>query len=249
MTDLAYKQTTDEEFASIRLEKDLTGNDIKELLRKSGIDEHYYINSERSEGGSHHNPFDMVLGDKKNYKMQGLEIKGDTDNFGRLKTQLDAYTRCFDEVYLVLHKKEAPEWLFECIGIIRVTENSAWIEKHSFMRDYMEITTEWDWDAVLKANKISTPVDNIKRAYEAAGDIRKNVLFNRLFGTHEWGNNNYSQFFPLSDYQKSIIIGFNIQQSVKTLNNKIRDCEKNLELIKTAIKLYNQPTKIKRNKG
>ena len=132
MIDLPFKhigfgddehQKYEERVKKAKKEKNLKGADIVDMLLKELKNNNFKTIKEKNYQGVNDNPFDLVAGDEETLDLYGFEIKGDTDNFSRLKTQLQAYLFCFNEVYLVLHKKKIPEWLPEYVGVIRVFGN------------------------------------------------------------------------------------------------------------------------------
>ena len=237
----AYKVLKD----NVKSEKNLLGDDIRNIMI-SKFSDPYITTIERSVGGNQISPFDLIIGHTRDIELAGLEIKGDTDTFDRLKTQLDAYTFAFSEVYLVLHKKESPKWLPRFCGVIRVFENKkSFIEKQAYIDDVLDISTTYEWDTIMYMNGIKGPADNIRKIYRSIGDIRKNILFNRFFATYSgFGEKKYSKYYPMQEYQKQVLMGFNIPFQTKILKRDIKDIEKRLNLLKEALDLVNPQTKI-----
>jgi len=220
--------------AKVKNERNLTGEQIRAILyeRSKG----WLTAAERNHVGRNENPFDFVLGDETELMMYGFEIKGDTDNFTRLKNQLQAYTFVFAEVYLVLHKKKAPEWLPEHIGIIRVYKNGdAYIEKVTYARDPLDISTDYEWDALFRSNGLSSTSAQVRKVLKMIGDIKRNILFNRFFAKHEgYNTKKFEKFYPFSNEQISIIVGWDVPTHLKLLNKEVKVIEKRLDIIKKA---------------
>ena len=236
------QETYSKKKENVKLERTLHGDDIKQLISKKVLDP-YELNTERTAGGINNNPFDMIIGLKRTQELCGLEIKGDNDTFNRLKTQLDAYTFCFEEVYLVLHKKEAPKWLPNFCGIMRIfADGTIRIEKRAFIQDVFDISSGWDWDSISYMNNIDLKGESFRKAMKTVAQIRKNVLYNRMFAQQKWGEHKYidGTWIPLSDYQKELVMGFNIPWQMKQMNKEIKAFEKKLELVKSAMGLGHQ---------
>lgn len=225
----------------VKLEKDLNGDDIKQIVAKKILDPYKYT-TERTLGGINNNPFDMAIGNPKTFELIGLEIKGDTDNFDRLKTQLDAYTFCFASVFLVLHKKEAPSWLPAFCGVLRVFENGDVIEESSSLVQHVfEIGTDWDWESIAVSNKIALKGEQIKNGLSLVADIRKNVIYNRLFATRPWGSHQFNKdFVEISEKQKELLIDFDVPYQLKKIKKEVRDIDKKLGMIKSVLQLKEQ---------
>jgi len=249
MIDLPFKESSYgegekqllEKKAKLSKEKKLMGDDIRNILIEK-FKPPFLTTIERSIGGYSGNPFDLVVGDTRNIEMVGFEVKGDTDNYSRLNTQLDSYTLAFSEVYLVLHKKEAPKWLPRFCGVIRVfSDKTVFIEKRSLIDDALDVSTDYEWDTILKMNNIAGQKSMISKAYSAIGNIRKNVLFNRFFAVYSgYSEHKYSKYYPLTDYQKSVLIGFNVPFQVKAMTKETNKLQKRLDVLKQAIGLCNQ---------
>lgn len=93
----------------IKADPKLTGEQIRGILIEHARSHNYLCRQERNIRGINENPFDLVLGDESNLEMCAIEIKGDTDNFSRLSTQMEHYLYGFNDVYVAFHKKEAPD--------------------------------------------------------------------------------------------------------------------------------------------
>ena len=147
------KKKYKEKKEKIKKEKILKGDDITDILIKKLKAKNLLITTEKNIRGINENPFDVVAGDEKDLEIIGFEIKGDSDNFSRLKGQLDAYLFSFNQVYLVLHKKEKPEWLPSEVGVLRVFKNGDVIkEENSYYRDLLNVSTDYEWDTLFREN-------------------------------------------------------------------------------------------------
>lgn len=220
---------------NLKNEKDLLGEDITNIL-----DEHlnklgYLTIRERNYKAENNSPFDLVSGNEKDYEMVGFEIKGDTDNFSRLKNQINEYVYAFDGMYLVLHKKKEPEWLPDFIGVLRIFENKdIYVEKYSSVWDFLDIGSNYDWDAILKSNNLGKTKEKVKSTLNIIKSIRKNILFNRFFAIQDGINTyNYQKFYPLTDKQREVLISFDVPVQMK-VQKDILECEKRIELIKNV---------------
>jgi len=236
-----YKDEEREEvLKKVKKDKNLTGDDIRGILVKYYESKGYLINSERNHTSSNENPFDLIVGKEKSYEMIGFEIKGDTDTFDRLAKQLQAYSFVFESVYLVLHKKKEPEWLPEYVGVIRVLENGEFfITKYTYKRDLYDIGSDYEWDSLLNSNGLGKISSKCKQSLKTLESIRANVLFNRFFGTLTVRQNahTFDKFYPLSEQQKMVIIGFDVPFQMVLIAKEIKLVETKIGLIKKACKL------------
>lgn len=223
-------------FENIKKEKILKGDDIKNILL-GYLSKKYLVAAERNYRGINENPFDLIIGDERTLDLVGFEIKGDTDNFSRLKTQLQAYLFVFDGVYLVLHKKNRPEWLPEYVGVIRVFENKeVYVEKYPYIRNEFEISTDYEWDSLFRSNNLGISYSQTKQAMRVVQGVRHNILFNRFFAiTSGFNTHKFEKFYPLTDEQKTVIMGFDIPFHFKIMNKDLKKFEKRLEILKKAI--------------
>ena len=229
-------------FDKVSNENDINGEQIRQLLKKHFELEGYMTISERNHRSTNENPFDLVCGKEKNLEMIGIEIKGDTDNFNRLKDQLQAYSFVFEEIYLVLHKKVKPEWLPEYVGVIIISEDGTlYTISHCFKRDLYEIGSDYEWDSLLKCNGLGKISTKCKGTLKILESIRRNVLFNRFFGSLSPKINSFGfeKFYPLTDDQKKVIIGFDVPNQMELINKDVLLIEKRLSLIKQAVKMDN----------
>lgn len=230
-------ESFDLRLAKIDEEKNLNESEIVDILAiKIKCSDYIYV-IERSEDSVH--PFDIVLGNEKSLELIGMEIKGDNDNYDRLMNQIDRYLNIFDEVYLVLHKKKAPEWLPSNIGIVRLFDNGdVFIEKHAYQKSSLDVSTNFEWDALFNANGLGLCGNKTKELLKLVDGVRKNVLFNRFFGKIElYNTKTFTKFYPLDDKQKELIIGFDVPHHIKNLNKDLNNLEKRFELLKNTIKL------------
>lgn len=117
------KDKHEEIVGNIKKEKNLNGDQIRNILLEHLNKTKLKVTTEKNTRGINENPFDLIVGDEDKLELNGFEIKGDTDNFTRLKSQLRAYLYTFEHIFLVLHKKKKPEWLPDNVGVIRVFEN------------------------------------------------------------------------------------------------------------------------------
>lgn len=223
----------------LQKEKDLNGEDIKGILRKIFEVNGLLVKTERTLGGGRYKPFDMAVGNKETYEVTGLEIKGDTDTFTRLPDQIIEYNTAFDDVYLVLHKKEIPKWMPSTIGIIRVFEDgNALIEHPNTSHTYFDIGSTYDWETILNMNNISLSGKKAIEMMQMLEKVRKNLLFNRMFAVYDgFGSYRYEQFYPLANEQKKLVMRMDIQGEMKVLLKEFKELEKRMELIKSALAL------------
>ena len=220
----------------IKNEKNLNADEILKILLEN-LDKKLLTRTERNYKSSNDNPFDLAVGDIENLDLFGFEIKSDLDTFTRLKDQLQAYFFVFDDIYLVLHKKNRPEWLPEGIGVIRVFENKEiYVEKGCFSRDYLDISSNYEWDSLFRCNGLGITSSKTREVLEILKDVRKNIMFNRFFAVSEGFNTKkFSKFFPFTEKQKSVLIGFDVPYHYKNIVADINDCEKRLDKLKGII--------------
>lgn len=240
-----YKEKKDK----IKKEKILKGDDITDILIKKLKAKNLLIVTEKNIRGINENPFDVVAGDEKDLEIIGFEIKGDTDNFSRLKSQLDAYLFSFNQVYLVLHKKEKPEWLPSEVGVLRVFKNGDVIkEEGSYYRDLLDVSTDYEWDVLFKENGLGITSRQTKNVLHVLSGVRKKVIFNRFFGKQDgYSTKRMNKFYPFTDREKEILIGFDVPSHYKQLGKDIKQIEKKIETIKKVamIGLEGIQTKLK----
>ena len=233
------KEKYKERIINLEKEKVLLGDDITEILDKHLKKLGYLTVRERNYKAENNCPFDLVLGEEKSFDMVGFEVKGDTDNFSRLKDQINKYVYAFDGMYLVLHKKNAPEWMPDFVGILRVFENGdIYMEKHSDVWDFLDIGSGYDWESILKSNNLGKSAKKVKETLNIVKKIRKNIIFNRFFAVQDGYNTyKYHKFYPLTDKEREVVIGFDVPYQMKLLKSDIKECETKLELIKEIVSL------------
>lgn len=221
----------------ITKEKDLKGQDIKNILiGKLSKTKLKYI-EERSYDTMH--PLDLAVGDEDNLDLATFEIKGDTDSFKLLNRQIRNYLYVADEFYLVLHKKKAPEYLPDEVGIIRVFENGeVYIEQDSTLTNFLYVSTDSEWDGLFAVNNLGLAADKTKDMLNLMNGIRKNILFNRFFAIHDYGmTHSYKKFYPFDEAQKELIAGFDLTYQIKSINRDIKNVEKRIALVRMAVKV------------
>lgn len=234
------KDPSKEEFLKrVKKEKNLKGDEITSILDKQLKNQGYLTVRERNYVGYNKSPFDLAAGDEKKLDLYGFESKGDTDTFDRLGDQLREYFFICSGVYLVLHKKKVPTWLPGEVGVLRISEKGdIYEEESSWMREPFEISTNFEWNELLKANGLGKIKDRITDIIKLIIGVRKNILFNRYFANIGSGFNKarkLNKFYPLTDEQKRIIIGFDVPYHFKNFNRELNIFEKRLLLLKTAI--------------
>ena len=228
-----------ERINNLKQEKDLKGDDILDILQKN-LKRHYSLmTTERNISGINESPFDLVVGDEDGLSLTGFEIKGDTDNYSRLKTQLQHYLFAFNEVYLVLHKKEKPEWLPDFVGVIRVFEDGkVFEEKYGYIWDLLDISTDYEWDTLFRMNGLGISSKQTTNILHILSSVRRNITFNRFFGVQNgYGTKNMSKFFPFTEEEKKVLVGFDVPYHYEQLRKDIIQIEKKLETIKEVAKL------------
>ena len=226
------KETKESIFQKAKLEEDMTGEAIRFALKEKLAN--FLLAQERNYSGTNTNPFDLIVGEKEGIDMAGFEIKGDTDNFLRLSNQLHAYSFTFDKIYLVLHKKAAPEWLPEYVEVIRILKSGdVYIDKIGMHRDPFDISTEYEWDTILKMNGIAIKKNRVTGIMNLLLDVRKNILHNRFFAESSGFNTHkFNKFMPLTEEQIAIIAGFDIKEHYKGLEKDLTLLEKRMDLLK-----------------
>ncbi len=231
------KEKFEDRVKNIKKEKDLKGQDIKNILvEKLSKTKLKYI-EERSYDTLH--PLDLAVGDENNLNLATFEIKGDTDSYARLNDQIRNYLYVSDEFYLVLHKKKAPEYLPSEVGIIRVFENGeVYIEQDSRLANFLNISTDTEWDGLFSVNNLGLAADKTKDMLNLMNGIRKNILFNRFFAVRDYNMvHSYKKFYPFDESQKELIAGFDLNYQIKSINKDIKKVEKRIALVRTAVKV------------
>ncbi len=223
-----------ERLAKVKKEKKLLAKDILEILLKYIKREKKLLyTTERNVCGYNDHPFDLIVGNETDLDLCGFEIKADSDNFDRLNAQLKAYTFTFNEVYVVLHKKQKPEWLPYNVGVIRVFDNGeAFIETPCWGKDPFDISTTYEWDALFRSNGLGISSKNTQEILKILQDVRRNILFNRFFADHAGTNSkSFNKFYPFTDKQKAILVGFDLPYHYKLLKKEITQLEKRFNLM------------------
>lgn len=220
----------------IKEEKDLDADEIKRIIKEK-VGDKFLITFERNPTGYNNSPFDVVIGEERTLNMAGLEIKSDKDDFTRLTAQLRSYYSIFNHVYIVLHKKKAPAWLPSEIGILRVFEDGSVVqEQHSWMHDPLEISTNYEWDALFRENGLGVTSKQTKDTLRIVMEVRRNILFNRFFAESAGFNTKkFNKFWPFTEKQKAVIMGFDIPYHYKMLSKEVVGLEKKLVDLKKAI--------------
>ena len=224
----------------IKSEEDMNADQIKIILRaKSSADGKLSI-CERNAVAYNVSPFDFVEGDETTLNMIGCEIKSDKDTFDRLPKQLLNYTRTFQHVYLVLHKKEAPAWLPSEVGIIRVSTDGRIMEQiyasNVGLDELYEISSTFEWQTLMEANGFATKkMDRIKKVQSSMIELRRNLLFNRFFAKFD-NEGSEHHFYPMSKKLKEAVLGFNAAAEFKKINADLDSAQERLDILKKMIR-------------
>jgi hypothetical protein len=235
------REVWEKKMEGISQEKDLNEADIKNILAA-----HYATNdpklltcTERNIKGTNEHPFDFVVGDTRynSLELMGFEIKGDTDNYSRLDSQLRAYEFVFDRIFIVLHKKKIPETLPDWVGVLRVFEDGTlFCESTSYLTDPFDISTDYEWDTFLSENGLSIKPDRLKAIVRKTGEIRKKLIFNRFFAVSAGLNTHkYDRFFPLTESEKEFLIGLSVEQEYKGLVKDIAKLQNKIDILKKVV--------------
>lgn len=232
------KEKHSKKLENLKKERKMVGKEIVQIL-KDKLDSNGFLTiTERNYNAWNTNPFDLVAGDEKTCGVIGFEIKGDTDDFSLLKKQLRYYEVACDKVFLVLHKKSKPEWLPMFIGIIRVFEDKEiYIEESGYLPDYLDVSTGFQWDALFKSNELGNTSKRTEEILRIVLEVRKNILFNRFFADEPDSSGKLKNFYPFTDEQKSILIGFDVHYHYKKLQKDTRKLEKRLDTLKGILSL------------
>jgi len=234
--------------AAIKAEGKMTGDEIRNtLINRIGVEINAALihRKERNIRGWNDHPFDLVLGDPVSIEMCGIEIKGDTDNFNRLPNQLSAYQFAFPEVYLALHKKVVPTWVPNWVGGIRISAHGAiFTERLPEIRDPLKISTEFEWDLIFRANGLGQSYRKVRDNLAVLAQIRRNIIFNRFFAVQSRetigksvSGSCYETFYPLTDIQKQIAMGWDVQFHYKNIAKDIKTLEGRLKNLREIIAL------------
>ena len=100
----------------------------------------------------------------------------------------------------------------------------------------MDISTDYEWDALFINNELGKTSSNTRKVLDQLKAIRRNVLFNRFFAVHEGFNTKkFIKFYPFTEEQKSILIGFDVPYHYKLINKELKDLESRTERLKKII--------------
>lgn len=199
---------------------------IEEQVRLKG----FISVREKNYVGFNKAPFDLTVGEERTLDLAGFEIKSDLDNYDRLPHQINEYQFICKAIYLVLHKKEAPDWLPDFIGVLRVTKENVYLEKYAYERDPFEISTTYEWNEIAGLNGLGQTKDRLHEIFKKLIGIRKNILFNRYFRSQ-------GKFWPLTDDQIGLIVGFDVPHQLEGMDKDLKKLEKRLEMIRKAVNL------------
>ncbi len=218
-------------------EKDLKGDDIKDILIGKISKTNLIYKEERSYDFEH--PLDIAVGDERTLELVTFEVKGDTDNYSRLNDQIRRYMFVSDEFYLVVHKKKIPDYLADGVGVIRVFENGeVYIEKDSRITGFMNVSSDSESKTLFVKNGLGLSHKKTMEMLNLVNGIRKNLLFNRFFAVRDYGRtDSYKKYYPFDETQKNLIAGFDMPYQIKSINKDMRKVEKRIELLRTSLKI------------
>jgi len=222
-------------------EEDLVGLEIRLILEDFVKGQGYLTKAERNAVAYNTHPFDLVAGksDDNSIELIGFEIKGDSDNYSKLGFQLNNYVRFCDEVYIVLHKKKAPDWLPDNVGVLRVSEKGKILQEKTAMtwrnRFFPEISTNFEWNALKKTHGIQERSEAISTLLELAPMIWKRVLFNRFFGIVDGEKKVFVKYYPFSENELTLIAKINLDYQFEELEQKIVQFRKALQAVEGAL--------------
>lgn len=223
---------------SLKAENNLTGEEIRQRLITKVREAGMVWKAERNVRGVNEHPFDLAVGNEDTREMCGIEIKGDTDNFSRLRVQAEAYLFAFSEVYLAVHKKPEPDWLPHTVGILYVTEDGTvyLIRPCSVFRRPLDISTEFEWDAILRANGLGTGHKRIRSTLNVVWEVRNNILFNRFFAKMDPDERGkFEKFYPLSENQIETVMGLDVDHFRKVIEADLTGLEKRFKALKRLV--------------
>ncbi len=217
----------------IKKEKELKADKITTILEEYIKNQGLLTIRERNYVGWNKAPFDLTAGQEKDLKLYGFEIKSDKDTYERLDHQLEEYAWICEDVYIVLHKKAAPKWLPSWCGVIRISESGEiYQESHSFTREPFTISTGYEWDLLSSKNGLGAIKEKLEDQFKELIKIRKNLLFNRYFAALD-----HDKFYPLTDKQKKMIIGFDADFQIKRMRKELRGFERSIENFKSLLNI------------
>lgn len=241
---MGNKEEYEPRINNIGEEENLNGEQIKTMLTENLTKKGLLVVTERSHGpaiykGMSNRPFDVVCSTEKSYELVGFEIKGDTDNFKLLAGQMSEYLYSMDEVYLVLHKKTAPDWLPSHVGVLRVFANGEFfIEKHSSVPAVFEVSIDSEWEAFMRQNGLGKNNGSRTRTVmKTLGNIRRAILWHRYFGNMDYENKEFRRFQKLSDKEIAVLIGFDVPYQYKSTKKDVDELEKRINTLKELINI------------
>lgn len=140
-----WREKIKERIDNVSSEKDMDGREIQAILYGKFGKNGWLTKMERNIRSENEHPLDFVAGDPNKLVMYGFEVKGDRDTYKLLKEQINAYDETCHHIYLVIHKKEPPEWLPDGVGVIRVFENGdLHRERGAWGRKKFDISSTYD---------------------------------------------------------------------------------------------------------
>lgn len=225
--------------AEIKAEGDLNGDEIRAVIIKMAKANGLLWRKERNIRGINECPFDLVLGNAETLEMCAIEIKGDTDNYALLSKQLEHYLYAFGNVFVAVHKKAIPDWLPSTVGVLRVTESAVMSEKDSLAAAALAVSTEYEWEELFKANGLGRTHKNTRQILGIIHDVRNNIIFNRFFAIPKpLGEKGFEKFYPLTDPQRQILMGYSVDYHYKAIQKDIGALERRLKLLKEICRPY-----------
>lgn len=232
--------------ANIDNEIDMNESDIRTLLNNHLEAQKFDTIAERNLRSANEHPFDLVSGCPDDFEMIGYEIKGDKDNYKLLGKQLQVYKTLFDKTYIVLHKKQKPEWLPENTGVLRIfATGEIYEEVGCYRRDEFDIGSDYEWDTLLKANTLGVSSKRTKEVLGLIKSIRRNIMYNRFFGVLDPEIKSYQlkKFYPLTDRQKELLIGFDVPYHYELIDKDIKAIEKRIKIIRKICNIEEEELK------
>jgi len=219
--------------ANVSVEKVLNELEIRKILRDCLEPKNFLLREERSISGIDGHPFDLIAGDQETLTLIGFEIKGDGDAYTLLPSQIDSYMFGCDYTFLVVHKKKSPEYLPRGIGVLRVFDDgSMTVEVWPKMIHWTEVATESERDLLFSANGFGGNADKVMSYLDIIEGVRRNILFNRFFAERDYMQRSYKKFWPFTEEQKVIMMGFNLPSQVKLLERDLLGLERRFLTVK-----------------